>query len=53
MISRVLGGVMLDITPDLEPEEEEEPTQPRDLKSEPLAKNPKTGLGKLLGEMYK
>ena len=44
-----LGEVMVHVTPDPEPVEEEEP---RVLESEPPAKKHKTGLGKLLGDMY-
>ena len=52
LYSSVVEEVMMHVTPDPEPVEEEQPTQPSVVDSEPPAKKHKTGLGKLLGGMY-
>ena len=52
LYSSVVEEVMMHVTPVAEPEEEEQPTQPSVVDSEPSTKKHKTELGKLLGGMY-
>ena len=50
--SSVVEEVMMHVTTVPEPGEEEQPTQPSVVDSEPPTKKHKTGLDKLLGGMY-